>query len=144
MDVCRECCVLSGRGLCVGLITRPEGSYRLWCAWVWSRILDNEEAVAHWELSRRRKRMKCRRSNAKSLSFKGPEIGGVIRVSKSLIMSFVENYRVIPSVLDPRKCEYLKDYSLFNLIFLNIFYIYKILNIFICKYITKICSKSNE
>jgi hypothetical protein len=26
-------------------------------------------------------------------------------------------YRVIPSVLDPRKCEYLKDYSLFNLIF---------------------------
>jgi hypothetical protein len=26
-------------------------------------------------------------------------------------------YRVIPSVLDPRKSEYLKDYSLFNLIF---------------------------
>jgi hypothetical protein len=26
-------------------------------------------------------------------------------------------YRVIPSVLDPRKCKYLKDYSLFNLIF---------------------------
>jgi hypothetical protein len=25
------CCVLSGRGLCVGLITRPEESYRLWC-----------------------------------------------------------------------------------------------------------------
>jgi hypothetical protein len=24
MDVCRECCVLSGRGLCVRLITRPE------------------------------------------------------------------------------------------------------------------------
>jgi hypothetical protein len=23
--------VLSGRGLCVGLITRPEESYRLWC-----------------------------------------------------------------------------------------------------------------
>ena len=31
MDVCCECCVLSGRGLCVGLITRPEESYRLWC-----------------------------------------------------------------------------------------------------------------
>jgi hypothetical protein len=45
-------------------------------------------------------------------------------------------YRVIPSVLDPRKCEYLKDYSLFNLIFLNKFYIYKIINIYICKYIT--------
>ena len=31
MDVCRECCVLSGRGLCDGLITRPEEAYRLWC-----------------------------------------------------------------------------------------------------------------
>jgi len=30
MDVCRECCVLLGRGLCDGLITRPEESYRLW------------------------------------------------------------------------------------------------------------------
>ena len=28
MSVCCECCVLSGRGLCVGLITRPEESYR--------------------------------------------------------------------------------------------------------------------
>jgi hypothetical protein len=27
-------CVLSGRGLCDGLITRPEESYRLWCALV--------------------------------------------------------------------------------------------------------------
>ena len=31
MDVCYECCVLSGRGLCDGLITRPEESYRLSC-----------------------------------------------------------------------------------------------------------------
>ena len=31
MDVCRVCCVLSGRDLCVGLINRPEESYRLWC-----------------------------------------------------------------------------------------------------------------
>jgi len=29
MDVCCECCVLSGRGLCGELITRPEESYRL-------------------------------------------------------------------------------------------------------------------
>jgi hypothetical protein len=29
--VCSDCCVLSGRGLCDGLITRPEESYRLWC-----------------------------------------------------------------------------------------------------------------
>jgi len=31
MSVFCECCVLSGRGLCDGLITRPEESYRLWC-----------------------------------------------------------------------------------------------------------------
>ena len=30
LSVCCECCVLSGRGLCDGLITRPEESYRLW------------------------------------------------------------------------------------------------------------------
>ena len=31
MPVCCECRVLSGRGLCDELITRPEESYRLWC-----------------------------------------------------------------------------------------------------------------
>ena len=31
MLVCCECCLLSGRGLCDGLITRPEESYQLWC-----------------------------------------------------------------------------------------------------------------
>jgi hypothetical protein len=30
MFVCCECCVLSGRGLCDELITRPEESYRVW------------------------------------------------------------------------------------------------------------------
>ena len=29
MSVCCECCVLSGRCLCVGLITRPEEFYGL-------------------------------------------------------------------------------------------------------------------
>jgi len=29
MDVCCECCVLSGRGFCDGLITRQEESNRL-------------------------------------------------------------------------------------------------------------------
>ena len=31
MSLCCECYVLSGIGLCDGLITRPEESYRLWC-----------------------------------------------------------------------------------------------------------------
>ena len=44
MFVCCECRVLSGRGLCDELITRPEESYRLWCVVVCdletSRICD--------------------------------------------------------------------------------------------------------
>jgi hypothetical protein len=46
MDVCCECFVLSGRGLCDELITLLEESYRLWCGCVWSRNLVNEEALA--------------------------------------------------------------------------------------------------
>jgi len=45
-----ECCVLSGRGLCDELITRPEEYYRLWCVVVCDlekTNLVNEEAKAH-------------------------------------------------------------------------------------------------
>jgi hypothetical protein len=31
MSVSCECCVMSGRGLCDRLITRPEESFRAWC-----------------------------------------------------------------------------------------------------------------
>ena len=34
MDVSCEFYVLSGRGFCIGLITRLEKPYRLWCVWV--------------------------------------------------------------------------------------------------------------
>ena len=44
-------CLLSGRGLCVRPITCPEESSR-----VWSWILDNEEALAHWGLLRHGKK----------------------------------------------------------------------------------------
>jgi len=47
MSVSCECCVLSGRGLCVGLITCPEKSYRVRCVWVWWWSLDIEEAMAY-------------------------------------------------------------------------------------------------
>ena len=47
MSVCCDCCVLSGRGLCDELITRPEESYRLWCVVVCdleiTKILVNEK-----------------------------------------------------------------------------------------------------
>jgi hypothetical protein len=46
MSVSCEYCVLSFRGLWVGLITCPEESYRVRCVWVWSWSLDNEEALA--------------------------------------------------------------------------------------------------
>jgi len=35
MSDCWECCVLSGRGLCDELITRPEEQCRLWCVVVY-------------------------------------------------------------------------------------------------------------
>ena len=41
MFVCCECCVLSGRGLCDELITRPEESFRLW-----SVVCDQETSYA--------------------------------------------------------------------------------------------------
>jgi len=47
MFVCCECCVLSGRGLCDELITRPEELYRLLRRCIRSRNLVNEETLAH-------------------------------------------------------------------------------------------------
>ena len=52
MSVCCECCVLSGRGLCDELITRPEESYRLWCVVVRDLgttkfLVNEEEAKVH-------------------------------------------------------------------------------------------------
>ena len=49
MSVCCDCCVLSGRGLCDGLITRPEDSYRLWRVVVCDQETSkNEEAKARY------------------------------------------------------------------------------------------------
>ena len=52
MDVCLcECYVLSRRGPCVGLNTRPNESHLVceW-AWAWLCILDSDEALAHYGL----------------------------------------------------------------------------------------------
>jgi hypothetical protein len=55
----RECCVLSGRGLCGGLIPRPAESYRLWCVVECDlETLVNEEGLAHGGLSRQIKKKK--------------------------------------------------------------------------------------
>jgi hypothetical protein len=41
MDVCCNCCVLSGRGLCDGPIPRSEESYQLWCVIVCDQMNNN-------------------------------------------------------------------------------------------------------
>ena len=53
MSVCCQCSVLSGRSLCVRLITHPEESYRLWCV-ILSVIvnLESKVALAHFGLLR--------------------------------------------------------------------------------------------
>jgi hypothetical protein len=48
MFVCCECCVLSSRGLCDGMITRPEESYRLWRVVVCDQEISNKEAKARY------------------------------------------------------------------------------------------------
>jgi hypothetical protein len=61
MDVSCECCVLSGKGLCIGLINLPEESYWVWCVWVWSWNLDSDETLTHQGLlrHRRKRRLQC-------------------------------------------------------------------------------------
>jgi len=57
--------VLSGRSLCDELITLPEESFRLLCVVVCdlSRNHVNEEALAHWGLSRQKERKKNKQAN---------------------------------------------------------------------------------
>jgi hypothetical protein len=47
ISVPSECCILSDRGLCAELFIRPEEFYRMWCVWMWSWSLDNEEVLVH-------------------------------------------------------------------------------------------------
>jgi len=60
MFVCCECCVLSGRGLCDELITRPEESYPLWCVVVCDlENLKCEEAMTRVGSQRHSKKKLC-------------------------------------------------------------------------------------
>jgi len=47
MFVYCECCVLSGRCHCLGLITCSEESYWVWCVWVGSRNLNGKDSQTH-------------------------------------------------------------------------------------------------
>jgi len=65
MSVSCECCVLSGRGLSDGLITRPEESYLLWCI-----VCDLETSKMRrpWTtgglLRQKKKKRKCRKNGS--------------------------------------------------------------------------------
>jgi hypothetical protein len=62
MFVCCECCVLSGRGLCDELITRPEESYRMWCVVVFD--LETSRMRRSWPaLGRSATRKKINKKN---------------------------------------------------------------------------------
>jgi hypothetical protein len=54
MFVYCECCVLSGRGFCDGLITRPEENYRLWrvvvCDQETSKMRRLKPATGLWKI----------------------------------------------------------------------------------------------
>ena len=54
MFVCCECRVLSGRGLCDELITRPEESYRLWCVVVCDLVTSKIGAPYIYDIRRLR------------------------------------------------------------------------------------------
>ena len=67
-----ECCVLSGRGLCDELITRPEESYRLWCIVVCDlENLKNEEAMTTDVGSQRHSKKKKKNQTKKTITLIG-------------------------------------------------------------------------
>jgi hypothetical protein len=66
MFVCCECCVLSGRGLGDGLITRPDESYLLWCVVVCDQETSkNEEAKFRYRAVENTTTMGCKASKNK-------------------------------------------------------------------------------
>jgi hypothetical protein len=63
MSVSCECCELSGRGLCDGLITRPEESYRVWCVSVIVKPGNEETKAPEKGLSSHRKKKTVKLNN---------------------------------------------------------------------------------
>ena len=56
MFVCCECCLLSGRGFCVGLITRPEESIECVVSECDREALITRRLWPHWGLLRQGKK----------------------------------------------------------------------------------------
>jgi len=70
MFVCCECCVLSGRSLCDGLIIRPEESYRLWRVDVCDQEISNEEAEARYGAVENTTKKDCKANKTNKQTYK--------------------------------------------------------------------------
>ena len=69
--VCCDYCVLSGRGLCDGLITRPEESYRLWRVVVCDQETSkNEEAKTRYRVEENTNTMGCNARKTNNTTYK--------------------------------------------------------------------------
>ena len=104
MFVCCECCVLSGRGLCDELITRPEESYLLWCVVVCdletSRM--NEEAMTRVGSQHHKISSSSSSSSSSGLSGGGRSTSSSSNSSYSRIHDFSENVKVLKTRVDRR------------------------------------------
>jgi hypothetical protein len=81
---CCECCVLSGRGLCDKLITRPEKSYRLCCVVVCDLETSRIGASYIYDISNLRVNVTPHRTQVGSVSGLNRE-GTVLRRGKSCV-----------------------------------------------------------
>ena len=72
-----ECCVWSGGGLCVGLITRPEESCRLWC--VLSVVMNPRQWVDSGPLGLLRHEKK---KSVLEVVYRVRDLGSVVRTSE--------------------------------------------------------------
>jgi len=112
---CR-CCVLPGRGLCDGLITRPEEFYRVCmhvcvcvCVWVWSWNLDSDEVWPTEGSSYHGKKVILRESYGTRYIFYQEAISGwnstvmkCLRYVRHRVIKIKIN--CVPSFLSPSNC----------------------------------------
>jgi hypothetical protein len=74
-DVCCDCFVLSGRGLCDELITRTEESYRLWRVVVCDLETSKEEAKSPLKGCEYKPTMGCDAEREKKTSLHNDDVG---------------------------------------------------------------------
>ena len=82
-SVCVDSSVLLGRRVWMGLITRPEESYRVWRVWVWPWSLDKEENLAY---------KKVLRHGGKNPNYLPTELIFHFSLQKYLNNSLINNY----------------------------------------------------